>query len=433
MKRASPHLIAFLTVTIDLLGFGIVLPLLPLYGDRFLGDAEWLAAQVQSLGFDAKAAASVAQGAIIGLLMSVFSLMQFLFAPFWGRLSDRIGRRPVLMVSLASSGIFYLLFGYATLVGNLALLFVSRIGAGVAGATIGTAQAVIADSTPRERRARGMALIGMAFGIGFTLGPVIGAMFANPDPHGPMSPMPGFIAAGLSFSAFIVATVVLPETRPLGGEARQRRLFDLEGWRLALGHRSTAIPLLTFFISTLAFASFEGTIARFGRDQLHYTVAELGYLFAYFGLVLVLTQGIIVRPLVSHVGETPMAITGLVLMVGGLVAVALIGSPDSPPLVLGTTAAAVAGFGCLNPSTQALISRRSSALRQGEILGVNQAAASIARILGPLMGNVLYGGTVDPHPSWPLYAGVVLLGIALVIAVALLGKSGEGANLNDER
>ncbi|MEE2706014.1 MAG: MFS transporter, partial [Planctomycetota bacterium] len=151
----SSLLVIFLTVFIDLLGFGIVLPLLPIYADDFateksIGNAGWL----------------------IGGLMAIFSVMQFFFAPIWGRLSDRIGRRPVLMIGLSGSVVFYTLFGVATVMKDMTLLFVSRIGAGIAGATIPTAQAYIADSTSLKDRPKGMALIGMAFGLGFTFGPL---------------------------------------------------------------------------------------------------------------------------------------------------------------------------------------------------------------------------------------------------------------------
>ncbi len=400
-RKTSPLLVAFVTVAIDLLGFGIVLPLLPLYGEHLMKDIP-----------------TKYQGAMIGLLMSSFSLMQFLFAPGWGRLSDRIGRRPVLLIGLGGSVVFYALFGLATYWKSLLLLFVSRVGAGIAGATIGTAQAVIADCTPPERRAKGMALIGMAFGVGFTIGPVIGTLFASEDPSAPPSPAPGFVASALSLAAFALAFFRLPETRPATVISR-RRWFDLEGWRLALGNRNVAVPLLTFFIATLAFASFEGTVARFAKDELKYNLRQMGYLFAFIGLVLMLTQGLIVRRLVTRAGEVVMILAGIGLMLTGLLAVALVVERESLPQVLITMALAVAGFAFLTPSAQALVSRRSSALRQGEVLGVNQAAASIARILGPLMGNVLYGGQASTSHSLPYYAGAGLLGLALLLALTL--------------
>ena len=185
----TPLIIIFITVFIDLLGFGIVLPLLPRYGKYFGADEVTL-----------------------GLLMASFSAMQFVFAPLWGRLSDRIGRRPVLLLGLAGSTVSYAMFGFASSLGNDGSLlgltavpwfFITRIGAGIAGATIPTAQAYIADSTGPEGRAKGMALIGAAFGIGFTFGPLLGAMFVSDKSDGPPSPGVGFLAAGLSAAAFL--------------------------------------------------------------------------------------------------------------------------------------------------------------------------------------------------------------------------------------
>jgi MFS family permease len=285
-----------------------------------------------------------------------------------------------------------------------------------------------------------MALIGMAFGVGFTFGPVIGALSVGDAAGGNLSVAPGFVAAGLSLIALILAATLLPETRP-PGELPRRPWFNLEGWRLTLGHRSTAFPLLTFFMATVAFASFEGTVARYARDQLGFTIDKMGWLFAYFGFILMLTQGFIVRRMVTKVGEVGMSIAGVVLMLAGLVAVGLalpfglltfdpatvaekldllqvLTSPDYL-YVLVTMAVAVVGFACLTPSAQALVSRRTSALQQGEVLGVNQAAAAIARILGPLIGSVLYGTKEDPRHSWPFFAGAVLLGIALLFAIAM--------------
>jgi MFS family permease len=260
-----------------------------------------------------------------------------------------------------------------------------------------------------------MALIGMAFGFGFTLGPVIGAFLASEDPA-VLSPLPGFVAAGLSLAALLLAVARLPETLRAGATA-SRPWFNLEGWRMALGNRGVAVPLVTFFVSTLAFAMFESILALFAKHELDYTLWEMGFLFAYVGCVLMLTQGLIVRRIVSRVGEVAMMRAGITLMLAGLITVALVMSGDALLTVLGPMALAVAGFACLTPSAQALISRRSSVFHQGEILGVNQAAAAIARILGPLLGNVLFQLT-HMH-TLPYYAGAGLLGMALLLALTL--------------
>ena len=226
-------LVIFLTVFIDLLGFGIVLPLLPLYADQFGTDPS---------------------GWVIGMLMASFSIMQFLFAPVWGALSDRFGRRPIIMVGLAGSVVFYTLFGVAAIYKSLSWLFITRIGAGIAGATIPTAQAYIADTTTRENRTRGMALIGMAFGLGFTLGPLF-AFFAVPTGGNP-GPGPGFVAAALSLVAFLLAVFLLPESLRSDSEKSSRRWLDWSAWGQALSDRAILLLLIGFFICIFSFANF---------------------------------------------------------------------------------------------------------------------------------------------------------------------------------
>lgn len=273
-----------------------------------------------------------------------------------------------------------------------------------------------------------MALIGMAFGLGFTVGPVVGSFLAGTQAG--LSPAPGLAAAGLSLAALLFAFMRLPETRPEGARPR-RSWLDWASWRSALARRATAVPLLLFFTATLAFAIFEGTVARFARDVLLQDLEpaeqfqRLGLLFAYIGVVLMLTQGLLVRRLAPRIGEIAMTRYGLTLMIAGLLLAAIaVSDPADVSLsvwqggtliILLAMALAVVGFAFLTPSLQALLSKRTSAWHQGETLGVNQAAAAIARILGPLLGNSLYGSQTAPRPTWPLSAGSLLIGIALVV------------------
>jgi MFS family permease len=411
--RRSALLIVFLVVFIDLLGFGIVLPLLPLYGEDYVkhlvsGDQE-----------------SAAKGAIVGLLMSSFSAMQFLFAPIWGRISDRIGRRPVLLIGLAGSVTFYLLFGYASDLPRtremaglaLALLFVARIGAGIAGATISTAQAVIADCTPPERRKHGMALIGAAFGIGFTFGPLIGAgaLYLFPQRYGVI----GYTAAGLSLSALVLGVVLLPETRRFGAAVGRRKWLDTQAFRTVLRSPTLAPVVLTFFLATLGFGAFEVTLSLLNKDALQLGRENNFLVFAYVGFVLVLSQGLLYRRLANRVSEPTFMAAGISLMGLGVLSLGAVswlaaaqgmaGSRGLLGLTLVSVAVAVVGFALLTPSAQALVSRRSDPEKQGEILGVNQSASALARILGPLLGTTLYMATATHLLPYLFGAGVLLL------------------------
>jgi MFS family permease len=413
--QRSVLFIIFLVVFIDLFGFGIVLPLLPRYGKEFMAEGSpWT-------------------GLVLGLLMSSFSAMQFIFAPLWGRLSDRIGRRPVLLLGLLSSVVFYALFGVASLLGRegwrevgLALLFLSRIGAGIAGATLGTAQAAIADSTPPEGRSRGMALIGAAFGIGFFFGPLLayGALFFTPG----FAAGPGFLAASLSLVAFLLGVALFPETRRPGVSTARRRWLDRGGLQVALRAPQVGALIVIFFLATFAFANFEPTLALMTTTRgLQLDDRDTFLLFAYVGLVLAIAQGGLYRPLARRVPEQTFMWIGAVLMALGLLGVGWVASQAEaatpPPFatlrneLLVALAVAVTGFAFMTPSVQALISRRSDPGRQGEVLGVNQSASAMARILGPSVGVPLYFLTASHFLPYALGTG--LLGLVLVLTLRL--------------
>ncbi len=408
----SALLIVFLVVFIDLLGFGIVLPLLPLYGEGYL-DALIPGGHHNRTG-----------GAILGLLMASFSAMQFVFAPIWGRVSDRVGRRPILLVGLTGSVVFYALFGHASDLPvtaaalALTLLFVARLGQGMAGATISTAQAVIADCTPPEKRKHGMALIGAAFGIGFTFGPIIGATSLSffPEHHGAI----GYVAAGLSFTALVLGIVLLPETRRPGSAPVDRKWLNWHGIRIALSTPAIAPVVLTFFLATLGFASFEVTLSLLNKDALGLPDRKNFLIFAYVGLVLLLTQGFLYRRLARRVTEPTFMAMGMALMALGVASLGGVSWMADEQLAdfgvrlactLASLTVAVIGFAFLTPSAQALISRRTDPGRQGEILGVNQSAAALARILGPIFGLTLY----QLHPSHLLPYGFGALLLLLML------------------
>ncbi|HUQ70902.1 MAG TPA: MFS transporter [Planctomycetaceae bacterium] len=421
----SPLLIIFLTVFIDLLGFGIVLPLLPRYGEHF-----------------------DAAGWQLGLLMASFSAMQFLFAPVWGRLSDRIGRRPVLLVGLLGSTLSYAAFGWITQLGNagpilgfspLTWLFVSRIAAGIAGATIPTAQAYIADVTDAKSRGKGMALIGAAFGIGFTFGPILGAQFVPATIESAPSPAPGYVAAVLSAAAFLAALFLLPESLKPGSTARHgRKWFDRAAMQIALGKPYVGWVLLSVFLTTLAFAQFESTLSLL-TERLGLGARANFYVFAYIGFILTLSQGFLVRKYMGKLGEFRMALAGVLLMTVGLALIGLSSSDailnmtssvqrtvdDQVPFVYSTALMllywvlpiTVVGYSATTPSLQSLLSLNTSDDEQGGILGVGQSMSSLARILGPLLGLSLQ----DYGIAWPYWSAAALMAVCVALVCGLRG------------
>ena len=397
-------LIVFLTVFIDLLGFGIVLPVMPRQAEPYLN----------ALGLS-----PIAAGATIGVLFSVFSLMQFIFSPLWGRISDAIGRRPMLLLSLLGSVVFYALYGFAVTfpaeqaATALTIMLLSRIGAGIAGASVGTAAAVIADCTTPENRARGMALIGIAFGAGFTLGPLIayfGLALFKQQPWGV-----GALASLLSFLALLIAIFVFKETRRPG--TRSAKEFpSLSRTAAVLRMPHVGALVLIYFLSIFSFANFEATLARLTESAFQMTDDDNFLVFAFIGLMLMIAGGLY-RPLAKRLPETRLLAMGIGLMILGLAGVGLVawgvhGRPagDGWPfdkLFYLAAAVAVAGFAFVNPSVSALISKSADPDRQGEVLGVNQSFASLGRILGPFVGSMLF--TLNATHTLPFVAAVAVL------------------------
>lgn len=408
-------LVVFLTVFIDLLGFGIVLPVLPRQVTPYL----------EALGLSPLE--GVAGGAVIGLLFAVFSLMQFVFSPIWGRISDRVGRRPILLMSLSGSVVFYAVYGYAMSVPveplptqsaalvALGLVLVARVGAGIAGASVGTAAAVIADCTTPENRARGMALIGIAFGGGFTLGPLIAYFGMTLFDQARWSV--GAIASVLSAIALVIAATVFRETRQPG--ARAAKEFPNVSRTLAvLRMPAIGVLVLVYFLTIVAMAGFESTLALFTEKAFGMDDDSNFLLFAGIGFTLMLAGGGY-RPLAKRISERRLLVSGVGLMLGGLTMLAVVaalvtgrgivaGAGDS--LRFGFYAASaltVVGFAFVNPSVSAIISRRTDRDRQGEVLGVNQSFASLGRIVGPLAGMSLF--SLHSSRALPYVASVLVL------------------------
>ncbi|MFO8175216.1 MAG: MFS transporter [Longimicrobiales bacterium] len=375
----------FLTVFLDLVGFGIVLPLLPFYADRF-----------------------GASGTQVGLLITVYSIAQLFLAPIWGRLSDRVGRRPILLLGLMGSAASYVVFAYAD---TLTVLFLSRIMAGIGGATVPVAQAYIADITPPEKRAGNLGLIGAAFGLGFIFGPALGGILAPIAPEAP-----GLAAAALCFGNGVLAFFYLPES--LSGaerEERDRRLAParLRDFRIALSSPLTARILLLSFLFTMAFAAMQPTFPLFSSIRFELGERHVGYLFAFLGVVSAIMQGGLVRRLVPLLGETRLIQLSGVPFIAGLLAIAFAHSMGV--LLLGLALLAV-GFGGTLPSIVSLLSRVAPPQLQGSVLGVGQSVGSLARIVGPTLAGVVY----DLRGiEWPYLGGAWVAGAALLVALTL--------------
>jgi MFS family permease len=404
--------IVWLVVFIDLLGFGIVLPVMPRQVGPYIADLT-----------------EPMQGAVIGALFSVFSLMQFVFSPVWGRISDRIGRRPVLLISLLGSVVFYALYGFAVTLDAdraglaIALMFLARIGAGVAGASVGTAAAVIADCTPPEKRAKGMALIGIAFGAGFTLGPLIaffGLALFDEAPWGV-----GALASGLSLIALVTALAVFKETRVPSNKAG-KDFFSLTRTAEVLKMPTVGTLVLIYFLAIFAFSNFEATLALLTKSAFGMTDRDNFLVFATVGGVLIFAGGAY-RPIVKKRSEGALlkfGVGAMMLGLSGIGAVAYLASrPDAASgsglktLFYAAMAVSVIGFAFVNPSVSALVSKRADPARQGEVQGVNQSFASLGRILGPFLGSVLFKS--ESSGTLPYLAAVLTL---LVVFVLLLPR-----------
>jgi multidrug resistance protein len=378
----------FFTVFVDVVGFGIVLPLLPLYGDRF-----------------------GASGATIGLLVIVYPAIQLVLAPLWGRASDRFGRRPVIVVGLLGSAVSYVVFARAD---SLALLFLSRILAGAGGATVPVAEAYIADVTPPEGRAGNMGLIGAAFGLGFTVGPALGGALATTS-----LAAPGYLAAALCLADAALAWFLLPESRRRAvgaGTARFAGHHGLRALRAALGSPGLARILVLYFLVTAAFAVIQPTLSLLGTDRFALDARQVGYLFAFLGLVSAVIQGGVVRRIAPRFGEARLILLSATPFALGMLLVAV--APTIPVLLVALALLAV-GYGGALPSVLSLVSRAAPDEMQGGVLGIGQSVGSLARIVGPAAAGALY----DVSLAAPYLFGMALAALAGVGARRLRSAS----------
>ena len=387
-RRASLAVI-FGIVFIDLVGFGIVIPILPLYSQRF-----------------------GASPVVIGCLLSAYSLMQALCAPGWGRLSDRIGRRPVLFISLLGSAAGFWLMGIAH---SLPLLFAARIIDGITGGNISTAQAYIADITPPKDRSRGMGLIGVAFGLGFVFGPAIGGLLSHVSLAAP------FLFASILAAANALAIYgFLPESLPVERRRQVREQPSFPALFREVRQRPIGVILSTYFFTTLSFSLLTATYALFTEHRLGYTASQNGYLFAGQGLVGAIIQGGLLGWLVKAFGDKKLVIVGTATLALSLFLLPM--STTTTVLLLVTTGVAI-GHSLVLAPLNGLASKSAHETAQGRILGLMQSVSSVARVVGPVLGGWLLNYDAVHLSSvfgrTPYTAGGAITLIAVTLAMAL--------------
>lgn len=397
MKRPalSPLLIIFLTVFIDMVGFGIVIPILPLYSET-----------LHATPFE------------LGMVLASFSLMQLIFTPILGRLSDRVGRKPVLTVCLFGTALGFLILGFAH---TLWLLLLGRIIDGITGGNISTAQAYIADVTPPEKRSKSMGLIGAAFGLGFMFGPAIGGLLGQFSLEAPF-----FFAAGISALNAFALTFFLPESLP----AEKRVSAKEHTSMMETLSRIKDTPLFPLMLCTLtSMISFSGVTALFTLFTEHrfgWHAEENGWLFAYIGLLGVIVQGGLIGRLVPRVGERSLILVGLSLLIVSIFLFP-IDLGDSTLLVwIGCTGLSI-GNGFLAPVLSGWTSRSTDPRSQGVVMGVMQGTSSLGRLLGPFLGG-LFLQLETQHPGIPygtslfVFGGVMMI-VAFLVALNLRSVS----------
>jgi len=345
----------FLIVVVDLVGFGLVIPLLPFYAVRFVASPQEVTA-----------------------LVAIYSLAQLMTAPLWGRLSDRVGRRPVLIVSLTASALAY-----------------------------------IADVTKPEDRARGMGLIGAAFGLGFMIGPALGGLLAGNDPVTADLETPAWVAAGLSALALLGVALLLPESLPAERRDGAPPASRVGAVLSVLRRPVLSRLILVNFLVLLAVAGMQSVFAIWAMPQLGWGPSRVGYVFAYIGLISAALQGGLIGRLTHYFGEERLLLGGLALIAGGLLVMPF---AHHLPVLVGAVTALALGMGLTQPAINSLISRRAGPEEQGEVMGVSQSATSLSRVLGPLAAGLFFA--VFGRNS-PYFLAAVLVAVTLLLALKL--------------
>jgi len=384
----SPLALMALTVFIDFAGFGLVLPLLPFWAER------------------------LGAGPVgVGLIVTVYALAQMLFTPLLGALSDRYGRRPVILISLLIEALG---FALAALAGSLPLLLVARFIGGLGASNIGSAQAVVSDVTPPEGRARGMGLIGAAIGLGFVVGPALGGLLA---PLG--ATLPFWAAMSIALANALLVLALLPETRKRGAVSAAEQTSQPQKFALFAGwHTLRRLPAVTRLVAinllfTIAFTAMETVFPLFSQRVFGWTAQQNGLIFTYVGVIIVVMQGGLVGQLVKRFGEKALLLGGLALLAVGLALLPFSTTLAALLLALGLLSV---GNGAVSPASSALLSFASPVEAQGETLGLSQGVGSLGRIVGPLAAGSFFALGI----RLPFLAGAALLLVAALAALPAL-------------
>lgn len=403
MKKNPALLVIFLIIFIDLLGFGIIIPLLPSFSINVLHINE----------------------STIGLVAGIFSLMQFFFTPIWGGLSDRYGRKPILIMSLIGSVISYAVLGlvFSGVLLSVVALIVSRAFAGVFSANISAAQAVISDVTTPEERTKGMGLIGAAFALGFVFGPAIGGILSNKFGHG----VPVFVAAGLSFVALILCLTIFKESHPAEEQIKNResgkkiKSLDFKLFKRTLTSGELGQLIIISFIIIFAFSNMFGSFQLFAErdDGLNLNEEQVGYLFSLLGIIGAIVQVFLIKYVKKYLGDGKSLLFGIVASVFGL---GLIPVFENVYWLVGMLSLLALGNSISNTVSLSLISQRADRNEMGTILGVNQSLSSFARFCGPVFGGFSY-----QHFGYksPFIFGGVFMGMVALYTYYLLRKYRE--------
>lgn len=400
MKDKRALFVIFLVIFIDLLGFGIIIPVLPFFSENVL----------------------MMSKTEIGLLTGIYSLMQFVFTPVWGSLSDVYGRKPILTMSLTGNVIAYSLMAlvFTNVIPSVSLLFVARAFAGFFSANLSAAQAVVSDTTVPEERSKGMGIIGAAFGLGFVFGPALGGFLSYHFGYG----VPLIFSAVFSFVALIVCISIFKETLPEDLRISNKKKFNIRDVKIinlkavndVIKHKDVGIYVIIFFFITFSFANIFGNFQYFieRKDGLGMNEQQTGYLLSFLGIIAAIVQSVLIKPFKKFIGEEKSVIFGNVLVAIGLF---FIPFSTNVWILLGVLTLLAFGNGLNNAMALGLISQNVSRQDQGGVLGINQSLSSLARFLGPLWGGFIYD-RLGYH--YPFISGAIFMTVITIIALYVL-------------